>query len=467
VIRNLLVFESETDVIEDRRLIVHDQKSWLNNRIFHIPIFQTIFRITLYTGTMQIRSSQRYQQAHSTRRPQPESPSLGTERGDAGLLDKFRSKYDSLDIHLDTPEYQNIQDLEAANMLGHFTQTMQNNGYPWELRSAVALESGGFKKGGTISDLDALNRLKDGQPLLLQPKRDLQLDLSSGSITAIAAAGSVASTDMTGLSKMAAYSKNAQVSAGSQGVSVKFGEPVVIQDFSQLKLLHQMYDPAEKIQGKSETAKTAHQFSYFTQKTVGSAFPWRFYVKDDSNTFLRVAKHTTKGAATGALVGGALAGAFGAIMAIGFKDWSYLKGAAAIGATIGGLSGGYESARTSVKGTPINSVQALENVLNDKDVIFQESRARSVNVPILGKISWFADQGKGSKISSPEQLNTFYYMQSQEDLPKPAEPKKKEEKKPAETSITILDQSVHHHYQSHPTKVVFVEEQPVQSYRYR
>ncbi len=406
---------------------------------------------------MQIRSSRRNQQ---TRASQPQSPKPQEAAGD-GILDKFRPSYDKLNIHLDQPDYQNIQDLEAANMLGHFTQTMQNNGYPWKLMSAESAKSGGFKKGSAVSDLEALNRLKNGQPVLLQPMRDLQLDLSSGSITAIAAAGSVASTDMSGLSKVATYSKSAKVNAGSQGLSVKFGEPVVIENFAQLKLLHQMYDPAEKIEGKSETAKTAHQFSYFTQKTVGSAFPWRFYVKDNSNTFLRVAKHTTKGAATGAAVGGALAGAFGAIMALGFKDWSYLTGAAAIGATIGGVSGGYENARTSLKGTPINSVQALENVLNEKEVIFQESRARSVNVPILGKISWFSDQGKGSKIQSPDQLNTFYYMQSQDDLPKPAAPKKKEEKKPEAASVTIIDQSVHHHYQNNPTKVVFIDEHSV------
>ena len=382
-------------------------------------------------------------------------------------MDTFRPKYDKLNVHLDSPEYQNVKDLEAANMLGHFTQTMQNNGYPWKLRAAESLSDGGFKKGGTISDLEALQRLKKGEPVLMQPMRDLQLDLSSGSITAIAAAGSVASTNMTGLSKVASYSKNAQVSAGSQGLSVKFGEPVVIEDFSQLKLLHQMYDPGDKIKSTSETAKAAHQFSYFTQKTVSSAYPWRFYQKDDSNMFLRVAKHTTKGALTGAAVGGALAGAFGAIMALGFRDLSYLTGAAAIGAGIGGVSGAYDSARTSMKGTPVNAVEALEKVLNDEEVIFQESRARSINVPIMGKISWFSDQGKGSKINNPDELNTFYYMQSQDELPKAEEPKKKEEKKPEMPTITILDQSVHNHYQSNPTKVVILDEHPVHSSPYR
>lgn len=414
---------------------------------------------------MQIRSTHKANRSNVVGRPSAEHSKSEPQNADKdGILDRFRPTYEKLDIHLDQPEYQNIQDLEAANMLGHFTQTMQNNGYPWKLLSADKLADGSFKKGEDISDMEALNRLRKGDGILLQPMRDLQLDLSSGSITAIAAAGTVASTDMTGLNKVATYSKNAKVSGGSQGLSVKFGEPVAIENYAQLRLLHQMYDPAEKIEGKSETAKTAHQFSYFTQKTVGSAFPWRFYVKDDSNTFLRVAKHTTKGAFTGAALGGAVAGAFGAVLALGFRDWSYLTGAAAIGAGLGGISGGYENARTSLKGTPVNSVEALENVLSDKEVIFQESRARSVNVPILGKISWFSDQGKGSTIDSPESLNTFYYMQSQDDLPKPAKPKKKEEKKSPTPSVTIIDQSVHHHYQNNPTKVVVIDEHQVHPY---
>lgn len=414
---------------------------------------------------MQIISTRHNLRSQGGLRPRLEKQQAPAKEGN-GLLDTFRPKYDKLNIHLDSPEYQNIQDLEAANMLGHFTQTMQNNGYPWKLRAAEKLPSGEYKNGGAVSDLEALNRLKKGEALLLQPMRDLQLDLSSGSITAIAAAGSVASTDLTGLSRVAAYSKNAQVSAGSQGLSVKFGEPVVIENYSQLKLLHQMYDPAEKIQTTSPTAKAAHQFSYFTQKTVSSAFPWRFYEKDESNPILRVSKHTVKGALTGAAVGGALAGVLGAVMAFGFKDWSYLSGAAAVGATIGGVSGGWESARTSLKGTPVNAVEALEKVLGNKEVVFQESRARSINVPIIGKISWFSDLGQGSKIESPDQLNTFYYMQSQDELPKAPEPKKKEEKKP-EPSVVVIDQSVHHHYQSNPTKVVIFDEHPIHSYQYR
>lgn len=362
-----------------------------------------------------------------------------------GLLDTFRGRYDKLDIHLDQPEYQNVPDLAAARMLGHFTQTMQNQGYPWKLHAAEPAGDQGFKKGALVSDLEALARLKNGKALLLQPMRDLQLDLSSGSLTAVATAGTLAGGQLAPLGTVADYSKNTQVSAGSQGISLKFGEPLVINSYAELKLLNQMYDSEQKIQGGSVTAKAAHQFSYFTQKTVGSAYPWRFYRKDDGNPLLRVGKSTAKGLLSGAAVGAALTGVVGGILALGFRDPSYLWGAAAIGAGLGAVRGGYDAAQTSLKGNPINAVEALEQVLSNQEVMFQESRARSIGLPIVGKISWFADHGKASSINSVEELNTFYYMQSGAEPPKAPEPKKQESPAP---TVLVLDQSTHHHYQT-------------------
>lgn len=372
-------------------------------------------------------------------------PTEATDRSakSDSLLDSFRGRYDKLDIHLGGDEYQNIPDLAAAKMLGHFTQTMQNQGYPWRIHSAEADGEKGFRKGELLSDLDALNRLRKGQPVLMQPMRDLQLDLSSGSFTAIAAAGTAAGTQLTGLGAVADLSKNTQVSAGSQGIALKFGEPLVVNNLSELKLINQLYDSEQKVDAaSSQTAKAAHQLSYFTRKTVGSAYPWRFYAKDEGNAALRVAKATAKGLLTGAAVGGAVGGGLGALLALGFRNSSYLTGAAAIGAAIGAFRGGYDSAQTSVKGNPLNAVEALENVLDGKEVVFQESRARSIGLPIVGKISWFADHGKGSAVNSVDDLNTFYYMQSGAELPKPPA----EKKEPAAPTVLVLDQSVHNHY---------------------
>ena len=96
-------------------------------------------------------------------------PTEATDRSakSDSLLDSFRGRYDKLDIHLGGDEYQNIPDLAAAKMLGHFTQTMQNQGYPWRIHSAEADGEKGFRKGELLSDLDALNRLRKGQPVLM------------------------------------------------------------------------------------------------------------------------------------------------------------------------------------------------------------------------------------------------------------------------------------------------------------
>jgi hypothetical protein len=379
----------------------------------------------------------------------PKKPRDDNKNG--GILDTFRGRYDKLDIHLDQAEYQNIPELAASKMLGHFTQTMQNQGYPWRLHAATRDGDKGFKKGHLVSDLEALQRLKKGQAVLLQPMRDLQLDLSSGSITALAAAGNLAGQQLTTLGTVAEASKNTQVSAGNQGISVKFGEPLVINSFAELKLLNQMYDSEQKIEGSSPTSVAAHQLSYFTQKTIGSNYPWRFYTKDSGSAFKRVAKSTLKGVLSGAAVGSAVAGAVGGVLALAFHNLAYLTGAAGIGAVLGAARGGYDAAQTSLKGNPINAVDALERVISGQEVIFQESRARSIGLPIVGKISWFADQGKGSSVTSVEDLNTLYYMQSGAELPKPPEPKK-EEKPPAPT-VLVIDQSVHHTYQSNEVGV--------------
>lgn len=361
----------------------------------------------------------------------------------SGLLDSFRGRYDKLDIHLDQPEYQNIDKLAAAKMLGHFVQTMQNQGFPWKLYEATAQGETGYKRGELLSDKDAFMRLQKGEPLLMQPMRDLQLDLSSGSLGAVAAAGTLAGRPLNGLGTVAEASKNTQISAGSQGFTIKNGEPIVINSVAELKLLNQLYNSEQKLESKDAVTTAAHQLSYFTQKTQGSNYPWRFYTKDEGNAALRMTKSTLKGAATGAALGAAVTGVLGLGVALFARDINYLYGALAVGAAVGGAGGGYSALQTSSKGNPINAVEALERIVSNQEVVFQETRARTTPLPLISKMSWFFDQGKGSAISSVDELNTFYYMQSGAELPKA--PEKKPEPTP---TVVVLDQSVHNHYQS-------------------
>ena len=103
----------------------------------------------------------------------------------------------SIDVFLDSDEYKNISERDAAKMLGYFTQAMQNQGFPWKLQvSSKEGLQGKLTGTKTLSDLEALRRLQKEEPVLFQPMRNLQLDLSSDSLGAIAAAG----TASTGLS---------------------------------------------------------------------------------------------------------------------------------------------------------------------------------------------------------------------------------------------------------------------------
>lgn len=370
-------------------------------------------------------------------------PQFG-EKG-ISLFDGLPGGHDRLDIHLDGDEYKNFKPNEGASMLGYFTQTLQDAGFPWKVHAATEKSDGTFKRGSEMSEMDAIKNLKAGKPVMLQPMRNLQLDLSSGSIGALAAAGSISGGEMASVNKVAAFSKDAKVSGGNQGLELRFGEPVVISSMGELKLLFQMYNPNEKIKGKSDTAEAAHHLSYFTAKTAGSAYPWRFFVKDEGSPVGRVAKALVKQTATGALVGGAAGALLGAPIGIFARDWKFVAGVATVVAGIGGLRGAFDAVRTASKGKPINAVDALQRVLNNQDVVFQETHARSIGVPILGSVSWFSDHGKGSTISSPEELETYFYMQSQTELPKPEKKEEKKEEKPEPARTIVIDNSVHYH----------------------
>ncbi|MCA9794671.1 MAG: hypothetical protein KC910_22845 [Candidatus Eremiobacteraeota bacterium] len=376
--------------------------------------------------------------------------------------------HDRIDIHLQGDDYKNIPRLEAAQMLGYFTQTLENAGFPWRVHAAVPTSNGQFKTGPQIGEMDALSSLQEGKPIMLQPMRNMQFDLSSGSLTGLATAGSLVGNES--ISKVATFSKNAQVSGGTQGFEVRFGEPVVVQNVPELKLLFQMYNPDEKIKGNSDIAKSAHRIAFFTQGTANSTRPWRFYVDDNSNVAWRVTKEVFKktpyAIALGAVAGAAMGGVFAWLA----RSWEVLGGFAAAGAVISGAGGAYDAVRTASKGKGINAVEALERVLEGKPVHFQESKAWGFDVPILKRLSWYVDNGKASTIKSAEELETFYYMQSQAELPK--EEKKEEEKKPDPPQIVIVDNRSYHTHQhfgeetqvvagdaihQHPTKTVIVE----------
>lgn len=376
--------------------------------------------------------------------PPPETQE-SRERQGLGFFHGVGSGTDKLNVHLEGEDYQNISKNEGARMLGHFTQVMLLKGFPWKLHDAKPTGDGNFKRGSKISEMDALTKLAKGEPVMMQPMRKLVLDLSAGSIGALAAGATTAgAAELAGVSQAAAFSKNAQVSAGSQGFLLRYGEPTVVSNMGELKLLYQMFNPDEKIKGKSAVAQAAHQFSHFTER--GGQYPWRFYVKDGSNTFLRVSKAVAGQGAYGAAMGSLAGGFVGAVFTLFSGDFNLMTTvkAAGIGAAVGATYTGWNAARTSVKGRDINAVEALERVLGNDEVVFQQTEARTAGLPVITKISFFQDYNEGSSISNPDELEQLYYMHSQAELPKPKKEEKKKEE-PAPTQINI-DQSSHVHY---------------------
>lgn len=373
--------------------------------------------------------------------PQVIAPKPSAKPNSAADLLGLGSSAANIDVYLGSEEYQNIDERHAAQMLGHFTQGMQAQGFPWRLQvSSQEGLSGKLTGTKDLGDMEALRRLQKGESVLFQPMRNLQLDLSSDSLGAIAAAGTVAGTDVASMSKLATITKNTRVSPGSQGFELRHGEPVEVRNLAELKLLYQMYRPEDKITSKNPVTMAANQLAHFNQPQ--GDYGWRFYQKDESNGAARIAKAFAKNALRGAAMGAAVGAMIGAPIGLFTQSLGAFFASAGIGAGAFALYGGVDGARSAAKGKPINTVEVLDSVLKQQPVEFQETQMRSVGVPVLGKVSWFSDRGKSSTINNPQELDTFYYMQNQaakiEEPAKPAAPKP--------PATLVIDHSQHHYY---------------------
>jgi hypothetical protein len=362
-----------------------------------------------------------------------------------GLLDSAREKVSLLvepsfgrqiHVHLEGEGYQNIDELQAARMLGHFTQKMQEQGFPWRLY--VPAQKGLLRRGRPLSEMEALARLKRGEPVLFEPRRMLQLDLSPDSIGALATVGSLGGADTSSVGKVAAFSKNSRVAPGSQGIELSYGTPVTVSSFGELKLLHELYNPDARVDESNRVSKAAHQLSYFASRTLGHMNPWRFYKPGEGSRAARMVRAAARQGLAGALVGAGLGLMIGGPLALLARNWDLLKTLVTLGAGVGGAYMAVDAARVAGKGEPINAVETLERLLEGQPTTFQETQLRSVGVPILGKISWFSDYGQGSSLRGPEDLNTFYYMQDQTArLPEPPEPPRPQPPAPPQVIIVV------------------------------
>ncbi|MHC9542017.1 MAG: hypothetical protein AB9903_21115 [Vulcanimicrobiota bacterium] len=315
--------------------------------------------------------------------------------------------HDKIEISLKHKSYKNISVDEAAKMLGYFTQKMQNAGFPW---GVYEVKGDNLKKREQISEMEALRRLQNGQEILLQPMRNLQLDISADSLSAVSKMGG---DPLKKVDDVATLSKNTKVAAANEGIEVRFGEPVEVKGFGELKLLYQMYNPDEKIEEKNDLGKAAHELSFFTKKTLGTNYPWRFVKESNGSKFIRSVRTAFSKALPGAVVGAGIGLMIGGPIGLLTGAWATTATLVSYGAAIGGGLMAADGARSAQKGVDINAFETLGRVLDKKPVIFQERRSHTVTLPILGNFTWYTDHGKGSVISSPSELELFNKMQDQ------------------------------------------------------
>jgi hypothetical protein len=349
---------------------------------------------------------------------QDPSEAAGEERGGTvqDTLGKAKKKigeaidpdlyHDKIAISLKDPSYRNIKSEEAGTMIGYFTKKMRDAGFPWNL---YKVEGGDLKKREEISQMEALERLKKGKDVLFQPMRFVKFEINPEGLTAVSKIGG---THLQPVGDVAAMSKDTKLSATNEK-AVSFGAPIMVKGFGELKLLYQMYNPEEKIEEKNALGKAAHNLSFFTKKVLDTNFPFRFVKETGGNTFLRTIRAAIHSAMPGLMVGAGVGLAIGGPIGLITGAWATTMTIIGYGAAIGAGLRSVDAARAAVKGEEINAFETLGRVLDHNPVLFQERQKHSINLPILGTYTWYTDYGKGSRINSPEELETFNKMNDQ------------------------------------------------------
>ncbi|MFP4497330.1 MAG: hypothetical protein ACLFQV_03895 [Vulcanimicrobiota bacterium] len=313
-----------------------------------------------------------------------------------------------VDIIADDPSYKNINDEQAAKMMGYFTQKMESEGFPWKVYKP---KDKGIRKKTEIGEFEALQRLRKGEAVILQPKRVIGIGFDPQSLKG-------KTKDIYG------KEGSGQFSFKTGGMEVKFGEPIKIDNYTDLKFLHDVYNPNVQVDpSKDPKLKVAaRQLAYFTKGTMNSQHPWKM-IKPHETTGQKI-----KSMIKGALAKGVKFAGIGAGAASLFSIPAIALGATmggpigiAAGAAIGAGVGIIKGARSKRIGKDINAIESLARLNNDEPVYFQEMTKREIGVSVpfpigiqLGSLSFYGEHGEGSTINNLDEFHLFNKMQEQQ-----------------------------------------------------
>ena len=193
-----------------------------------------------------------------------------------------------------------------------------------------------------------------------------------------------------------------------KGSKSRFGEPVEVKGFGELKLLYQMYNPDEKIEEKNDLGKAAHELSFFTKKTLGTNYPWRFVKESNGSKFIRSVR-------TAFLKSSARCGSRCRYRAYDWRShWSVNRCvgdygyACFIRCSHRRRSDGRRWKPGRLRKVWISMPSRRSAGFSIKSRLsFRKEEAHTVTLPILGNFTWYTDHGKGSVISSPSEAGAF------------------------------------------------------------
>lgn len=386
---------------------------------------------SISSSTAQVKQATLFGGVKPKKADQPKGETRQVKAG----KDEFTrgEQIERLNLFMEASGYKEVETGEASRMIGYFTQKMESQGFPWEIYQPTG---GRIRKKKKIGEFEALRQLQANdkvrknleeqlergditesqyfkklqeqtRPVIFQPKRVIGIGFSPPQFNG---------KDVTG--KQA----SGKVDVKSGGMEKKFGEPIEINNFSELKLFYELYNPDIQIEeSKSqEITKAARHLSYFTKGTMNGQYPWKLYKPQTrGQRFIAQAKAAIKSGGIGAGLG-ALAASLFSIPAIALGAAAAGPIGLAAGAGIGAAIGAFRGARSKRKGKEINAFEALSRLHQGKTVYFQEQKKREIGLSIpfpigmkLGNLSFYSEHGEGSKISNFDELELFHKMQEQ------------------------------------------------------